>query len=106
MTTRYLYFAILLSFTVQAQIYSGTTALGLSLTLNVTMNTNSDSLEMEFSGPSYGYYCLGIGSAGLNGTHIVLVNSNGTIAERELSHYNGGSVLASSITYRGVPNWP
>ena len=99
MKNRYLYFAILLSFIGQAQIYSGTTSLGSSMTLNVTMNTTTDSLEMEFSGPSSGYFSVGFGSTGMNGTYILLVNSNGTMAECKLGQYNGGSVLTSSIAY-------
>ena len=102
MKNRYLYFAILLSFIGQAQIYSGTTSLGSSMTLNVTMNTTTDSLEMEFSGPSSGYFSVGFGSTGMNGTYILLVNSNGTMAERKLGQYNGGSVLTSSIAYSTV----
>ena len=102
MKNRYLYFAILLSFTGQAQIYSGTTSLGSSMTLDITLNTTTDSLEMEFSGPSSGYFSVGFGSTGMNGTYIVLVNSNGTMAERKLGQYNGGSVLTSSITYSAV----
>jgi hypothetical protein len=46
MKNRYLYFAMLLSFIGQAQIYSGTTSLGSSITLDITMNTTTDSLEM------------------------------------------------------------
>ena len=102
MKNRYLYFAILLSFTGQAQIYSGTTSLGSSMTLDITMNTTTDSLEMEFSGPSSGYFSVGFGSTGMNGTYILLVNSNGTMAERKLGQYNGGSVLTSSIAYSAV----
>ncbi len=102
MKNRYLYFAILLAFTGQAQIYSGTTSLGSSMTLDITMNTTTDSLEMEFSGPSSGYFSVGFGSTGMNGTYILLVNSNGTMAERKLGQYNGGSVLTSSIAYSAV----
>ncbi|MAD31833.1 MAG: hypothetical protein CL854_06415 [Cryomorphaceae bacterium] len=104
MKNRYLYFAMLLSFIGQAQIYSGTTSLGSSMTLSVTMNTTTDSLEMEISGPSSGYFSVGFGSTGMNGTYILLVNSNGTMAERKLGQYNGGSVLTSSITYNTVTN--
>ncbi len=104
MKSRYLYFAMLLSFIGQAQIYSGTTSLGSSMTLSVTMNTTTDSLEMEISGPSSGYFSVGFGSTGMNGTYILLVNSNGTMAERKLGQYNGGSVLTSSITYNTVTN--
>ena len=102
MKNRYLYFAMLLSFIGQAQIYSGTTSLGSSITLDITMNTTTDSLEMEFSGPSSGYFSVGFGSTGMNGTYILLVNSNGTMAERKLGQYNGGSVLTSSIAYSAV----
>lgn len=102
MKNRYLYFAMLLSFIGQAQIYSGTTSLGSSITLDITMNTTTDSLEMEFSGPSSGYFSVGFGSTGMNSTYIVLVNSNGTMAERKLGQYNGGSVLTSSIAYSAV----
>ena len=104
MKNRYLYFAMLLSFIGQAQIYSGTTSLGSSMTLSVTMNTTTDSLEMEISGPSSGYFSVGFGSTGMNGTYILLVNANGTMAERKLGQYNGGSVLTSSITYNTVTN--
>jgi len=102
MKNRYLYFALLLSFIGQAQVYSGTTSLGSSITLDITMNTTTDSLEMEFSGPSSGYFSVGFGSTGMNGTYILLVNSNGTMAERKLGQYNGGSVLTSSIAYSAV----
>ena len=62
MKNRYLYFAFLLSFIGQAQVYSGTTSLGSSMTLNVTMNTTTDSLEIELSGPSSGYFSVGFGA--------------------------------------------
>jgi len=45
---------------------------------------------------------VGFGSTGMNGTYILLVNSNGTMAERKLGQYNGGSVLTSSIAYSAV----
>ena len=102
MKNRYLYFAILLSFIGQAQIYSGTTSLGSSMALNVTMNTTTDSLEIELSGPSSGYFSVGFGGTGMNGTYILLVNSNGTMAERKLGQYSGGSVLTPSIAYSAV----
>ena len=72
------------------------------MTIDITMNTTTDSLEMEFSGPSSGYFSVGFGSTGMNGTYILLVNSNGTMAERKLGQYNGGSVLTSSIAYSAV----
>jgi hypothetical protein len=102
MKNRYLYFAMLLSFIGQAQIYYGTTSLGSSMTLDITMNTNTDSIDIEISGPSTGYYSIGFGNTGMNGTYILLVNSNGTMAERKLGQYNGGSVLTSSIAYSTV----
>ncbi len=98
----YVQIALLMTVICHAQIFTGSTSLGSSMTLDITLNTTTDSLEMEFSGPSSGYFSVGFGSTGMNGTYIVLVNSNGTMAERKLGQYNGGSVLTSSITYSAV----
>lgn len=102
MKNRYVQIALLMTAVCHAQIFTGSTSLGSSMTLDITMNTTTDSLEMEFSGPSSGYFSVGFGSTGMNGTYIVLVNSNGTMAERKLGQYNGGSVLTSSIAYSAV----
>ncbi|MGD2003587.1 MAG: hypothetical protein PVK00_02215 [Flavobacteriales bacterium] len=84
------------------QIYQGSTQLGTSMSLDITLNTNTDSVSMEFSGPSSGYYAVGFGGTGMTNTYTVVVNSNGTVQERKLGNHQGGSVLSASVTYNAV----
>ena len=84
------------------QIYSGTTQLGTAMNLDITVNTNTDSVHMEFSGPSSGYYAVGFGGTSMTNTYTVVVNSNGTVQERKLGNHQGGSVLSSSVSYSAV----
>lgn len=84
------------------QIYQGSTQLGTSMSLDITLNTNTDSVSMEFSGPSSGYYAVGFGGTGMTNTYTVVVNSNGTVQERKLGSYQGGNVLSASVAYNAV----
>lgn len=85
-----------------AQIYQGSTQLGTSMSLDITLNTNTDSVSMEFSGPSSGYYAVGFGGTGMTNTYTVVVNSNGTVQERKLGNHQGGNVLSASVAYNAV----
>ena len=84
------------------QIYQGSTQMGTSMSLDITLNTNTDSVSMEFSGPSSGYYAVGFGGTGMTNTYTVVVNSNGTVQERKLGNYQGGNVLSASVAYSAV----
>ena len=84
------------------QIYQGSTQLGTSMSLDITLNTNTDSVSMEFSGPSSGYYAVGFGGTGMTNTYTVVVNSNGTVQERKLGNHQGGNVLSTSVAYNAV----
>ena len=84
------------------QIYQGSTQLGTSMSLDITLNTNTDSVSMEFSGPSSGYYAVGFGGTGMTNTYTVVVNSNGSVQERKLGSYQGGNVLSASVVYSAV----
>ena len=84
------------------QIYQGSTQLGTSMSLDITLNTNTDSVSMEFSGPSSGYYAVGFGGTGMTNTYTVVVNSNGTVQERKLGNHQGGNVLSASVAYNAV----
>jgi hypothetical protein len=84
------------------QIYQGSTQLGTSMSLDITLNTNKDSVSMEFSGPSSGYYAVGFGGTGMTNTYTVVVNSNGTVQERKLGNHQGGNVLSTSVAYNAV----
>ena len=102
MKNLYLSLSLLLGMTLHAQIYQGSTSLGSTMTLDVTLNTNTDSVDVEISGPASGYFAVGFGGTGMNGTYIMLVNSNGTVKERKLGQWNGGSTLSSSISYSAI----
>jgi hypothetical protein len=84
------------------QIYQGSTQLGTSMSLDITLNTNTDSVSMEFSGPSSGYYAVGFGGTGMTNTYTMVVNSNGTVQERKLGNHQGGNVLSASVAYNAV----
>ena len=84
------------------QIHQGSTQLGTSMSLDITLNTNTDSVSMEFSGPSSGYYAVGFGGTGMTNTYTVVVNSNGTVQERKLGNHQGGNVLTASVAYNAV----
>lgn len=84
------------------QIYQGSTQLGTSMSLDITLNTNTDSVSMEFSGPSSGYYAVGFGGTGMTNTYTVVVNSNGTVQERKLGNHQGGNALSASVAYNAV----
>ena len=102
MKNLYLSLILLLGMTLQAQIYNGSASLGSSITLDITLNTNTDSVDVEISGPASGYFAVGFGGTGMNGTYIMLVNVNGTVQERKLGQWNGGSTLSSSISYSAI----
>lgn len=102
MKNLYLSLTLLLGMTLQAQIYKGSATLGSSITLDVTLNTNTDSVDVEISGTASGYFAVGFGGTGMNGTYIMLVNANGTVQERKLGQWNGGSTLSSSISYSAI----
>ena len=92
----------ILAFTVttKAQIYQGTTNLGgAASTLDITMDTRVDSVYMEFSGPSSGYYAVGFGGFSMTNRYAVIVNSNGTVNERKLGNHNAGISLTNSVSY-------
>ena len=85
------------------QIYSGSTQLGgAAMSLDITLNTNTDSIRMEFSGPSSGYYAVGFGATSMTNTYTIVVNANGTVVERKLGNHQGGNALSSSISYSAV----
>ena len=84
------------------QIYQGSTQLGTSMSLDITLNTNTDSVSMEFSGPSSGYYAVGFGGTGMTNTYTVVVNSNGTVQESKLGNHQGGNVLSASVAYNAM----
>ena len=84
------------------QIYQGSTQLGTTMSLDITLNTNTDSVSMEFSGPSSGYYAVGFGGTSMTNTYTVVVNANGTVQERKLGNHQGGNVLSASVAYSAV----
>jgi len=98
----WLFGALLFVAPLYGQIYSGTAQLGTDLNLDITLNTNTDSVHMEFSGPSSGYYAVGFGGTSMTNTYTIVVNSNGTVQERKLGNHQGGNVLSSSVAYSAV----
>ena len=60
------------------------------MSLDITLNTNTDSISMEFSGPSSGYYAVGFGATSMTNTYTIVVNANGTVVERKLGNHQGG----------------
>jgi hypothetical protein len=99
----FLFGALLMALPLNGQIYSGSTQLGgAAMSLDITLNTNTDSISMEFSGPSSGYYAVGFGATSMTNTYTIVVNANGTVVERKLGNHQGGSTLSSSISYSAV----
>ena len=99
----FLFGALLMAMPSSGQIYSGSTQLGgAAMSLDITLNTNTDSISMEFSGPSSGYYAVGFGATSMTNTYTIVVNANGTVVERKLGNHQGGSTLSSSISYSAV----
>ena len=99
----FLFGALLMALPSNGQIYSGSTQLGgAAMSLDITLNTNTDSISMEFSGPSSGYYAVGFGASSMTNTYTIVVNANGTVVERKLGNHQGGSTLSSSISYSAV----
>ena len=86
----------------QAQIYQGSVQLGTSMSLDISLNTNADSVSIEFSGPSSGYYAVGFGATSMTNAYTIVVNANGTVVERKLGNHQGGNTLSSSISYNAV----
>jgi len=95
-------FLLFAATTSYAQIYQGSAQLGSSMSLDIILNTNMDSVSMEFSGPSSGYYAVGFGGTSMTNTYTLVVNSNGTVQERKLGNHQGGNVLSNSVTYNAV----
>ena len=102
MKNLYLSLILLLGMTLQAQIYKGSAQLGTSMSLDISLNTNADSVSIEFSGPSSGYYAVGFGATSMTNAYTIVVNANGTVVERKLGNHQGGNTLSSSISYNAV----
>jgi len=102
MKNLYLSLILLLGMTLQAQIYKGSVQLGTSMSLDISLNTNADSVSIEFSGPSSGYYAVGFGATSMTNAYTIVVNANGTVVERKLGNHQGGNTLSSSISYNAV----
>ncbi|MCH9773611.1 MAG: hypothetical protein K0U14_00570, partial [Bacteroidetes bacterium] len=79
MKNLYLSLILLLGMTLQAQIYKGSVQLGTSMSLDISLNTNADSVSIEFSGPSSGYYAVGFGATSMTNAYTIVVNANGTV---------------------------
>ena len=94
--------SLLIGVPLQAQIYQGSVQLGTSMSLDISLNTNADSVSIEFSGPSSGYYAVGFGATSMTNAYTIVVNANGTVAERKLGNHQGGNTLSSSISYNAV----
>ena len=94
--------SLLIGVPLQAQIYQGSAQLGTSMSLDISLNTNADSVSIEFSGPSSGYYAVGFGATSMTNAYTIVVNANGTVAERKLGNHQGGNTLSSSISYNAV----
>ena len=94
--------SLLIGVPLQAQIYQGSAQLGTSISLDISLNTNADSVSIEFSGPSSGYYAVGFGATSMTNAYTIVVNANGTVAERKLGNHQGGNTLSSSISYNAV----
>ena len=90
--------SLLIGVLLQAQIYQGSAQLGTSMSLDISLNTNADSVSIEFSGPSSGYYAVGFGATSMTNAYTIVVNANGTVAERKLGNHQGGNTLSSSIS--------
>jgi len=72
------------------------------MSLDISLNTNADSVSIEFSGPSSGYYAVGFGATSMTNAYTIVVNANGTVVERKLGNHQGGNTLSSSISYNAV----
>ena len=94
--------SLLIGVPLQAQIYQGSVQLGTSMSLDISLNTNADSVSIEFSGPSSGYYAVGFGATSMTNAYTIVVNANGTVVERKLGNHQGGNTLSSSISYNAV----
>jgi len=94
--------SLLIGVPLQAQIYKGSVQLGTSMSLDISLNTNADSVSIEFSGPSSGYYAVGFGATSMTNAYTIVVNANGTVVERKLGNHQGGNTLSSSISYNAV----
>ena len=97
-----LFLSLLIGVPLQAQIYQGSAQLGTSMSLDISLNTNADSVSIEFSGPSSGYYAVGFGATSMTNAYTIVVNANGTVVERKLGNHQGGNTLSSSISYNAV----
>ena len=94
--------SLLILVPLQAQIYLGSAQLGTSMSLDISLNTNADSVSIDFSGPSSGYYAVGFGATSMTNAYTIVVNANGTVAERKLGNHQGGNTLSPSISYNAV----
>jgi len=93
---------LLFTVTSYAQIYQGSAQLGTSISLDITLNTNTDSVSIEFIGPSSGYYAVGFGGTSMTNTYTLVVNSNGIVQERKLGNHQGGILLSAAVAYSAV----
>lgn len=100
--TKY-YLLILFIFTISisnAQLFEGSTTLSSTnnMTLDVSINTNTNEVTIEYTGPSNLWYAVGFGGSSMANTYIILTDGAGNVTERKLGNHNAGSQLSPSLT--------
>ena len=88
----------------EAQILHGNTTLSGSnnMTLDVTVNTNSNEVDLIITGPNNFWYGVGFGGSIMINRYAIITTGSGGITERRLGNHNAGTLLGSSLTSQGT----
>jgi len=92
----------ILSSQIRADIIEGNTSViagGVTLELDMIVDTDMDLVTLTMTGPSNLYYAFGFGSTFMSsGTYAIVMNGSGSVFEQSLGFHSGGTTLGSSIT--------
>lgn len=84
-----------------ADVFVGNTSWSFSpnpgIELDVTIDTDTDMVDIIMTGRTDGWYGVGFGNNVMLNTYGIVVYQDGTYDERRLD-YSGGTVLGSSLT--------
>lgn len=83
-----------------AQILQGSATLssGNNMDVMVTVNTITDVVDIELTGPSSQWHAVGFGGFTMTNTYSLIIDGSGVPEERKLGNHSPGTSLTSSLT--------
>jgi hypothetical protein len=95
------FFSVLLlfPFSSKAQIFQGSSTVSgaNNMTIDITVNTLTNEVDLTLTGPSNLWFAYGFGGSVMSNRYIVLTDGSGNISERKLGNHASGTQLANSL---------